>query len=138
MKGCVVRKISEKGYGFIVGEDKIDYFFHMSNLKNTRWTEITEGDSVDFEVVTKNGNCAAVSVKKVFGEFTKMEKSSDEKGIVFPGIHPMIRLDNFNVQEKKIVNTLSKTFYVTNGGGRIELGSTSTYLNYTNNKTTVL
>ncbi len=127
MKGNVVRKISEKGYGFIAGEDKVDYFFHMSDLKNTRWTEITEGDSVEFENILKNGNHVAISVKKDYGEIIKRDNTTEKKETVYPGKHPMICLDSFSDHEKRIVNTLSKTFYVTNGGGKIELGSTSVY-----------
>ena len=106
MKGSVVRKINEKGYGFILGEDKVDYFFHVSDLKNTRWTEIAEGDSVEFENILKNGNHVAIFVKKDYGELIKKDKTIGKKDTVYPGKHPMIYSNSFTDQEKKIVNTL--------------------------------
>jgi CspA family cold shock protein len=49
MNGTVKKINSEKGFGFIRGEDGKDYFFHRSALKNTRMDEIYEGQEMTFE-----------------------------------------------------------------------------------------
>lgn len=49
MRGTVKKLLSEKRCGFIVGEDKKDYFFHSSSLKSVRFEEIEIGDEVEFE-----------------------------------------------------------------------------------------
>lgn len=46
---------------------------------------------------------------------------------VYPGKHTSVREDHFSLQEKDIINVLSKEFYVTNGGGIITLTSNSKY-----------
>jgi len=128
MKGNVTRKIDDRGFGFIIGSDKIDYFFHMSDLKDTNWSEISEGDSVEFDGTLRNDKNVAIHVKKLYREYKGENNSKNvEVTSVYPGKHPMICLDAFSDQEKRIVNTISKTFYVTNGGGKVELGTTSTY-----------
>jgi cold shock protein len=48
MKGQVVRMLSDKGFGFIRGEDNREYFFHRSAFANWHVEGITEGDRVQF------------------------------------------------------------------------------------------
>lgn len=45
----------------------------------------------------------------------------------FPGKHPYLKTNHFNSIEKKIIDKLSKEFYITNGGAKINLGKTSQY-----------
>ena len=45
----------------------------------------------------------------------------------FPGINPEVTLDHFTEDEKTIIKKLSSQWYITNGGGQIKLGPTSTY-----------
>lgn len=49
MNGTIKRVYAEKGFGFIVGEDKVEYFFHRSSLKNVDISELQEGREVTFE-----------------------------------------------------------------------------------------
>lgn len=49
MKGTIKKLVQEKGFGFIVGEDKIDYFLHRSALKNCAFEDLHVGDEVEFE-----------------------------------------------------------------------------------------
>ena len=124
MQGNVYRKIEERGFGFIVDEDRNEYFFHLSSLKNIRWIDLMEGDSVIFDPIRKNNNLVAINIMKNFGINTNVRK---EDLLVYPGMHSMIKMGHFLDEEKQIIKTLAKTFYVTNGGGTIELGSTSEY-----------
>ena len=45
----------------------------------------------------------------------------------FPGKHPNFIDKHFSETEKNIINTLSKEFYLTNGGEPVTLGATSKY-----------
>lgn len=40
---------SERGFGFIKGADKKEYFFHRSAVKNCKFEDLHEGTSVTFE-----------------------------------------------------------------------------------------
>lgn len=44
-----IRKLAEKGFGFI-SSDKGDVFFHMSSLENTRFEELSVGQRVSYEI----------------------------------------------------------------------------------------
>jgi CspA family cold shock protein len=44
-----IKRLTDKGFGFIdVGGDK-DLFFHMSSLEGVRYEELQEGQRVSFE-----------------------------------------------------------------------------------------
>jgi CspA family cold shock protein len=51
MKGTVLRIVADKGFGFIraTDGDNKEYFFHRSALKNVSFSELAEGDEVEFE-----------------------------------------------------------------------------------------
>jgi len=63
-QGKIKKLVSEKGFGFISG-DQGDLFFHHSEVKSGSFDELQEGDLVEFTVGTgKKGPCAT-SVKAV-------------------------------------------------------------------------
>lgn len=43
---------SQKGYGFIIGEDKKSYFLHFKEIKVDGFKVALEGDNVEFEIET--------------------------------------------------------------------------------------
>lgn len=46
----VIKKLADKGFGFISVEGKKkDVFFHMSALKKGKFTDLHEGDVVTFD-----------------------------------------------------------------------------------------
>ncbi|HMD37297.1 MAG TPA: cold shock domain-containing protein [Vicinamibacterales bacterium] len=49
MNGTIKRLVSEKGFGFIVGSDGSEYFFHNSACKGIRFDDLREGQAVTFE-----------------------------------------------------------------------------------------
>jgi cold shock CspA family protein len=49
MEGTIKKIVREKYFGFIVGRDKKEYFFHKSGLKNARFEDLKEGQEVIFE-----------------------------------------------------------------------------------------
>ena len=51
MKKGIIKKLTDRGFGFIQvdGEDK-DLFFHSNELDGVEYNELKEGDAVQFEV----------------------------------------------------------------------------------------
>ena len=45
-----IKKITDKGFGFIAAADGTDYFFHQSACVNTPFDTLREGQAVDFTV----------------------------------------------------------------------------------------
>nr|MCR5564671.1 cold shock domain-containing protein [Gammaproteobacteria bacterium] len=50
MKGTVKWFNAGKGYGFITGEDGVDYFAHFSQIKAEGYRSLEQGQAVSFEV----------------------------------------------------------------------------------------
>ena len=49
MNGKVKRLVSDKGFGFIVAEDGVEYFFHQSACTGVSFNELREGQAVTFD-----------------------------------------------------------------------------------------
>lgn len=49
MIGKVVRIVKDKGFGFIKGEDGIEYFFHRTALTNLPFEQLQLAQDVQFE-----------------------------------------------------------------------------------------
>jgi cold shock protein len=64
MKG-VIKKLTDKGFGFILpeGEDK-DLFFHSNALVGVQFSELREGDAVTFESERSPKGMNAINVKR--------------------------------------------------------------------------
>lgn len=64
MKGTVKFFNSERGYGFIIGEDGKDYFVHYSAIQVEGYKSLDENEEVEFDVEeTERGEQAANVVK---------------------------------------------------------------------------
>lgn len=61
----VIKKKTEKGFGFIAqeGQEK-DLFFHSNSLVGVTFNDLREGDNVTFEVEESPKGLNAVNVKK--------------------------------------------------------------------------
>lgn len=44
-----IKKLTDKGFGFISGDGE-EIFFHMSALQNARFEDLREGQAVEFTV----------------------------------------------------------------------------------------
>lgn len=126
MKGNIVRKIKDRGYGFILGEDGKDYFLHCSKIIYCSWEDIAEGDAVTFNGKEQNGKLVAYQVEKYYGD-TEEKGEINIKEKIYAGVHPMVNLALFSDEERNIIKTLGKVFYVTNGGDKIVMGASSEY-----------
>jgi CspA family cold shock protein len=49
MNGTVKRLVSDKGFGFLMGLDGNEYFFHQSACVDVRFDDLREGQSVTFD-----------------------------------------------------------------------------------------
>jgi len=49
MTGTIKTLHAAKGFGFILGEDKKEYFFHRTAVKNAEFGGLSEGQEVTFE-----------------------------------------------------------------------------------------
>ena len=45
-----IKRLTDKGFGFIDTGDGKDVFFHMSSLEGCRFDELTQGQRVSFEI----------------------------------------------------------------------------------------
>ena len=65
MKGTVKWFNAEKGYGFITGEDGVDYFAHYSQIQVEGYKSLDQGQAVSFDVLNgPKGPYAANIVKE--------------------------------------------------------------------------
>lgn len=62
----VVRKMKE-GFGFIAGNDGVDYFFHWTSLQKTsvKFSELEIGDRVEFTRIEAPKGPRAIEVRKL-------------------------------------------------------------------------
>jgi CspA family cold shock protein len=44
-----IKRLTDKGFGFIAASDGTEYFFHQSACGGVRFDELREGQSVTFE-----------------------------------------------------------------------------------------
>ena len=45
-----IKRLTDKGFGFIDAGGGKDMFFHMSNLEGVEWDDLREGQKVSYEV----------------------------------------------------------------------------------------
>ena len=124
MLGNINILYNNKKSGLIFGDDGNFYYFNAGEFVNFSRYQVEEGDQVEFSITKKNPGTKydrAINIRK-----TVVSISGSSKSEVKPGINPKIILDSFNEDEKLIIEKLSETFYITNGGNEFQLAS-STY-----------
>ena len=59
-----IRRLMDRGYGFIKTEQEEDLFFHRNDLEGVEFNSLTEGQEVEFEKGQgRDGRTQAVKVK---------------------------------------------------------------------------
>ncbi len=59
-----IRRLMDRGYGFIKGEGEEDLFFHRNDIEGVEFTSLSEGQEVEFEKAQgRDGRPQAVKVK---------------------------------------------------------------------------
>jgi cold shock CspA family protein len=56
MQGTVDRVVADEGFGFIIGPNGEEYFFHRSALQGPEWEELGPGVPVLFHVTEGEGD----------------------------------------------------------------------------------
>ncbi len=62
--GTIKRLVRERGFGFILGSDGVELFFHRSALQGETFDSLTEGQAVEFEVEKGPKGPRAANVKR--------------------------------------------------------------------------
>ena len=59
-----IRRLMDRGFGFIKTEDETDLFFHRNDLEGVEFSGLSEGQEVEFEKGQgRDGRPAAVKVR---------------------------------------------------------------------------
>jgi cold shock protein len=62
----IIKKLTDKGFGFITPEgDEKDLFFHSNDVNGTEFSDLNEGDNVTFEKESSEKGPRAVNVTVV-------------------------------------------------------------------------
>ncbi|MBA7480872.1 putative cold shock protein A [subsurface metagenome] len=59
-----IRRLMDRGFGFIKTEDETDLFFHRNDIEGVEFNDLSEGQEVEFEKGQgRDGRPAAVKVR---------------------------------------------------------------------------
>ena len=59
-----IRRLMDRGFGFIKTDDATDLFFHRNNLEGVEFSSLSEGQEVEFEKgLGRDGRPEAVKVR---------------------------------------------------------------------------
>ena len=77
-----IRRLMDRGYGFIKPKEGEDLFFHRSNIEGVEFNNLKEGQEVEFEKGQgRDGRPVAVKVKLAETQTeTQVDDSSDDEG----------------------------------------------------------
>jgi len=45
-----IKRLTDKGFGFIAAGDGVEYFFHQSAVQGSRYNDLREGQTVTFDI----------------------------------------------------------------------------------------
>jgi cold shock protein len=65
--GTIKRLVRDRGFGFILGSDGTELFFHRSALQGEGFESLTEGQAVEFDVEKGDKGPRATNVRKSGG-----------------------------------------------------------------------
>lgn len=63
--GTVKRLVRERGFGFILGQDGVELFFHRSALQGEGFDTLAEGQTVEFDVERGEKGPRAANMKVI-------------------------------------------------------------------------
>ena len=74
-----IRRLMDRGFGFIKTEDETDVFFHRNNLEGVEFNGLREGQEVEFEKGQgRDGRPEAVRVRLTGTQAS--DEGGDDKG----------------------------------------------------------
>ena len=120
IQALLKNQFGKLSYGFILGNDGSEYFFHKSCLKNCTIFQLEEGDSVEFEKEfdSEKSKYYANSVRKRFSS-----NADASQPIVNPGINSSVHFLDKNQDELKIIDFLKKVLYMTYAGRKFKINN---------------
>ena len=74
----IIKKIDERGFGFITMEGRKDIFFHANDCSEGNFKDMKQGDSVSFETASSEKGPKAVNVVLDNGAANNNDNYSDE------------------------------------------------------------
>ena len=77
-----IRRLMDRGYGFIKTEEGTDLFFHRNDVEGVEFNSLNEGQEVEFEKSQgRDGRPKAINVKLPEAQAkTQVDDSGDDKG----------------------------------------------------------
>jgi len=77
-----IRRLMDRGYGFIITEQEEDLFFHRNDVEGVEFNSLREGQEVEFEKGQgRDGRPQAVKVRLAEAQAeTQVDDSGDDKG----------------------------------------------------------
>jgi len=74
-----IRRLMDRGFGFIKTEEETDLFFHRNDLEGVEFNSLSEGQEVEFEKGQgRDGRPQAVKVKLTKAEVKEEPPSAEE------------------------------------------------------------
>ncbi len=74
-----IKRLMDRGFGFIKTEDETDRFFHRNDLEGVEFSSLGEGQEVEFEKVQgRDGRSSAVKVRLT--ETQASDDGGDDQG----------------------------------------------------------
>jgi CspA family cold shock protein len=73
-----IKKLTDKGFGFITGEDQKDIFFHSNSLVGVTFNELHEGDEMTYEVADSPKGLNAVNVQRAGAEQAEPAQEAEQ------------------------------------------------------------
>lgn len=61
--GTIKKLVRDRGFGFILGQDGTEIFFHRSAIQGQGFDALAEGEAVEFEVERGDKGPRAVNLK---------------------------------------------------------------------------
>ena len=82
LKGTI-RRLIDRGFGFIKTEDGTDLFFHRNNLEGVEFSDLSEGQEVEYEKGPgRDGRPEAVKVRLAGAQVEEGGGGGDDGGQV--------------------------------------------------------
>ncbi len=74
-----IRRLMDRGYGFIKTADEKDLFFHRNDLEGVEFESLSEGQEVEFEIGQgRDSRPQAVKVRLIEAEVKEEPPSAEE------------------------------------------------------------
>ena len=74
-----IRRLMDRGFGFIKTEEETDLFFHRNDLEGVEFNSLSEGQEVEFEKGQgRDGRTQAVKVRLAGAEVKEEPPSAEE------------------------------------------------------------